>query len=664
MSDKHAFSYLSLRQLYLFRAIYAVFSVIVISLIVLQIQQDADRLKIDVANDFSDKVTLVDNTILAAQNKALELASLYNSGLILPDALPFDSVIENFIDNQGYFEKTHDNGLEFLWNMIGAGSVSDFYRENKELSSVLYQVGRFLPITLSSEEYPGAVLSMHDKRVMVMSPDYPFETMEKNLAAFGKEDFWANGLHLIKDFELSNQIGKTRWTMPHQSILDKTPVVAVSAPLFNPITGKRSGSVILYVDLATFGLYVERSQLISSEIVLTANHQGSHHILAFTKEFTSEVKETPMILQSPIENQLPKNIAKHFRPDDQWVAVDEDVFLISLPLNNAGFRLSFYTNASNFYFANPNASAIRIASVVLIFIFGWIADFLIRKKFLAPMLHVHRELQLEQQKLGEILEDLKKTQSELVESEKLASLGQLVAGVAHEINTPVGIAVTAVTHGNAHLDSLKKDFESGSLTKSKFQKVVSELEQSHEYVMRNLSRASDLIQNFKQISTDRSTEETRKIFLGEYIEKTIQSLQPQLKRTNIKTIFECETDNEIETVPGAISQVVTNLVLNAAIHAYGDDYDAGEIKVVVAPSEDKYMQFTVTDFGKGMPEEVKNQIFEPFFTTRRGKGGTGLGMSICYNLITQTLKGSISVESEVGKGSLFKVSLPMSIKVK
>lgn len=261
-------------------------------------------------------------------------------------------------------------------------------------------------------------------------------------------------------------------------------------------------------------------------------------------------------------------------------------------------------------------------------------------------------------KLQSTLQELQNTQGELVQAEKMASLGGLVAGVAHEINTPIGVGLTAATHLKEQAQSLAEIFASGKLKKSDFQAFIETANQSTGMIYANLNRASDLIKSFKQVAVDQTSEETRQINLIEYIEEILESLRPNLKRATHEIKVTGDRGIVIDTHPGALSQVVTNLVMNSVIHAY-DEGDKGHIQINVE-MDGETVDLTYADDGKGMEADVQSKIFDPFFTTKRGSGGSGLGMHILYNQVTQTLGGSIDLHSSPGRGTAFEITIPLN----
>ncbi len=268
-----------------------------------------------------------------------------------------------------------------------------------------------------------------------------------------------------------------------------------------------------------------------------------------------------------------------------------------------------------------------------------------------------RELAAANKELTEAMERLSQAQQQLIQSEKMASLGGLVAGVAHEINTPVGIGVTAASHLEAKTRIMLEEYRSGELKRSRLEAFLTMCDESTRMILSNLRRASDLIRSFKQVAVDRSTEERRVFRLREYLEQVLLSLRPYLKKTAIVVDLDCDPGLEIDSYPGVFSQILTNLVLNSLQHAF-DPGQAGRIGIALAQEQDR-LRFSFSDDGKGIAPEHLGKIFEPFYTTYRQKGGSGLGLSIVYNLVSRTLGGNILVASEPGQGTTFNINVPL-----
>jgi signal transduction histidine kinase len=259
------------------------------------------------------------------------------------------------------------------------------------------------------------------------------------------------------------------------------------------------------------------------------------------------------------------------------------------------------------------------------------------------------------------LEQLKVTQQQLIENEKHAALGRLVAGVAHEINTPLGISVTAASCIERDLKTTFENMLDGKLKRSQLKGSYQELKEGCQILNDNLVRAAELVASFKQVAVDQSSIEYRHIELGAYINQILLSLKPRVARTTHQIQVNCESDIELYTQPGALAQIITNLIDNAIIHAFEEQTD-GLITLCMQQKEG-WVEINVTDNGKGMSAIVLNSIFEPFFTTRRNQGGSGLGMHLVYNLVTQKLNGKISCGSVEGEGSSFVIMLPIKMRM-
>jgi PAS domain S-box-containing protein len=289
------------------------------------------------------------------------------------------------------------------------------------------------------------------------------------------------------------------------------------------------------------------------------------------------------------------------------------------------------------------------------FVLASIFDITERKRAEQALRSLNQSLESQVRETQLALEQLRVTQAQLVQAEKLSSLGSLVAGVAHEINTPVGVGVTAASHLHAEVEALRAAAASGALTQAAFEHFLEGIEQGSNIILLNLQRAAELIRSFKQVAVDQSSEERRRVNLKDYIEEVMLSLQPKLKGTPHRLELDCPAGLEVETIPGALSQILTNFVLNAMTHAF-EPGKAGLMRIRVLQAED-CLELTFSDDGRGIPPEHQPRIFDPFFTTRRGQGGTGLGLHIVFNLVHQTLGGTVTVASQPGHGTTFTVTL-------
>ncbi|MHC4883486.1 MAG: ATP-binding protein [Planctomycetota bacterium] len=268
-------------------------------------------------------------------------------------------------------------------------------------------------------------------------------------------------------------------------------------------------------------------------------------------------------------------------------------------------------------------------------------------------------LQEANEEVSEAMTALKNTQGQLVESEKMSSLGGLVAGVAHEINTPVGIGVTAASHLKEKSEAIREALVDGSMTKSQLQRYLDRVCEGTEMILSNLTRAAELVQSFKQVAVDQSSELPRRFDLKQYLEEVLTSLHPRYKRSGHSVSLEAEEGITLDCAPGPLAQVITNLLTNSLLHGFVG-VEAGRIQILALRERDGIV-IRYRDNGCGMSDEVREKIFEPFFTTRRGEGGSGLGMHLVYNLVTQKLGGTIACRSTPGAGSEFEIVLPLSM---
>ncbi|WP_448187302.1 PAS domain-containing sensor histidine kinase [Azospirillum sp. sgz301742] len=259
------------------------------------------------------------------------------------------------------------------------------------------------------------------------------------------------------------------------------------------------------------------------------------------------------------------------------------------------------------------------------------------------------------------LADLRAAQESLIQAETMASLGQLVASVAHEINTPIGIGLTAASHVAESTARVRERFEGGAIRRGDFTDYLNTIGEGAKLLVANMNRAAELIQSFKQVAVDQSSGDRRGFDLKTYIGEVLFSLRPRLKRTRIAVEVDCPEGLRMDSFPGALSQVLTNLTINAIVHAYADGQD-GTIRIGVEPRGEDEVVLVFADDGKGIPADVLPKIFDPFFTTKRGEGGSGLGLHIVFSTVTQTLGGRVSVDSRVGQGTRFTLVLPRRVE--
>jgi signal transduction histidine kinase len=272
------------------------------------------------------------------------------------------------------------------------------------------------------------------------------------------------------------------------------------------------------------------------------------------------------------------------------------------------------------------------------------------------------ELRTSKEKAESALLELNAAQQNLVDAERLAALGGLVAGVAHEVNNPIGISLTVASSFARRAEMFEAELKSDTqLRRSQLEEFVRTSRDAAQQLVANLHRAGELIQSFKQVAVDRSRAERRQFSLSEATDQIIASLRPVLKKAPITLSVEVPEGLMIDSYPGAYGQILTNLFLNAANHGFADGR-SGAITISARPRGSDDVEIIFADNGAGMTPDVQRQAFDPFFTTRRNEGGTGLGLHIVYNLVTQQLGGRMMLDSRPGQGTTFRIIMPRAVK--
>ncbi|RZI43029.1 PAS domain S-box protein [Herbaspirillum sp. HC18] len=268
------------------------------------------------------------------------------------------------------------------------------------------------------------------------------------------------------------------------------------------------------------------------------------------------------------------------------------------------------------------------------------------------------ELQRTNEELAHALETLNKAQEELVRSEKLAALGSLVAGIAHELNTPIGNSLMVASTLADQTRSLSRSFNSHGLKRSILENYIGDAGKAGDILVRNLQRAADLVTGFKQVAVDQTSSQRRRFSVAEVVSEIMLTLWPTLKKTSFVVRQNIPDSLVMDSYPGPLGQVITNLVNNALLHGF-DGRHSGTVSISAEQADEGWMELSVKDDGVGIPPANLNRIFDPFFTTKLGAGGSGLGLNITHNIVTGILGGRIRVQSELGAGTTIVLSLPL-----
>ncbi len=269
------------------------------------------------------------------------------------------------------------------------------------------------------------------------------------------------------------------------------------------------------------------------------------------------------------------------------------------------------------------------------------------------------KLEVANHELNQALASLRSMQTEMVRSEKLAALGSLVAGVAHELNTPIGNSVTVGSTLQHQVQELADAFAKGELRRSSMQNFLEQAGRGTDILMRALNRASELIGSFKRVAVDRSSDHRRQFMLEPTLREICLTLEPMYKNTPFKLQLDIEHDASMDSYPGALGQVITNFVSNAMQHGF-EGRKVGHMRLRVLPEGTEHIRLEFSDDGIGMPDEVQQRVFDPFFTTKLGQGGSGLGMNIVYNIVRDVLGGHITITSNMGLGTCITVVVPIT----
>ena len=267
------------------------------------------------------------------------------------------------------------------------------------------------------------------------------------------------------------------------------------------------------------------------------------------------------------------------------------------------------------------------------------------------------DLQTANQELSRALSELRLTQKHLVMSEKLAALGALVAGVAHELNTPIGNGLTVASTLEHRVRELAQQAEQG-LRRSTLTQFLNDATQSSEILLRNLARASDLVTSFKQVAVDQTSSQRRQFQLAGLVGEILLTLSPSLRKSGCQVVQQIDPALSLDSYPGPLGQALTNLINNAMLHGFADGVP-GTITIEARAPDAQSLRLSVKDDGRGIRPEDLNHVFEPFFTTRLGTGGSGLGLHITHNIVTSVLGGQIELSSTLGAGSTFTLTLPL-----
>jgi signal transduction histidine kinase len=274
-------------------------------------------------------------------------------------------------------------------------------------------------------------------------------------------------------------------------------------------------------------------------------------------------------------------------------------------------------------------------------------------------INTHIALRRANSELKQAYQSLARAQENLVHQEKLAALGSLVAGIAHELNTPIGNSLMVASTFEAQTGLIREHFGKGeNIRRSELVAYLDNACTTTEILMRNLQRAADMVTNFKQVAVDQASTQRRTFLLAEVVAGNVLTLMPSIKRTPFEVVQHVPDELMMDSYPGPLGQVIANLVNNAIMHAF-DGRDSGKVELTAEYDKSDWIALHVRDNGNGISAGNRGRIFDPFFTTKMGVGGSGLGLHIVHSIVSDILGGRITVSSEEGQGTCFTLSLPL-----
>lgn len=373
-------------------------------------------------------------------------------------------------------------------------------------------------------------------------------------------------------------------------------------------------------------------------------NKAAESIFGFSKEEAMGKKMSRIIVTSNMYNQIDTKLFELMSQDKGARNINENCTKEGDIITCEWYNTPLW---------DEYGEVIGVASLVL--------DITQRIQMESEISNINRELEKKVQErtseLEKSLSIIKETQHQLIENEKLSALGGLVAGVAHEINNPIGVTLTAASFLEECTNGVLKLVNSGKLKKSDFTRYTEQAAQSTRSIILSINRASHIIQSFKSIAVDQLAEEKRKFNLHQILDDILVSLHHKIKKTRHTIGMNCPEDLEIMSYPGVLSQIFTNFIINSLLHGF-ENIESGHIQIDISYKEN-ILIIDYRDNGVGMSKESLEKIYEPFYTTKKGEGGSGLGMNIVYNQISKTLNGKIETESELGKGVHFRISFPL-----
>jgi len=626
---------LAYKSLYIFRIVYLFFVILCSALIYLAANADMERIKLDAAADFSSRVQSLEAITEHLENLATMMSHFMSYSVEYNYENKDYNIVESFQLNDEmlslkYINDNYQSGL-----YIKPPINTNQHRKIK----LLLKTGAYLPHILQEERIESIAIYYQSPQAKVVYPDMGNVSnlqFKKEL----KEGYW-------QSFWLTHQEDTVDWRLV---TLDGINKLALSVSILTPAEGLVGIAQFIFpLDVFDQDIYQPSgpdSIVFLSEIstvpLLIATTQNENNSSAISSQF--DMKKGLV---------LPNEVQSLLKSIDGWLYQSDDYFLLSVPISGA-FNLVYLTDAKDLAIFSSNIFKYGVGLLIFVLFMAFYIERILHRNL--TLLKQQDDILIGKNKLlVTTLSTLETTQQELIQKEKIASLGGVVAGLAHQLNTPLGIAITANSYINEATEKLTNKLNQG-LKKSELTSFFDNIKESSRLVNNNLSRATGLVNNFKLLATDESEDEQCLFNVVEYTQAILLGFKLKFEERRIKSEVYSEQAIEINNYPVSYTQIIVQLINNALSHGLKDD---GHIRIeIYKSSKFNGVLINIIDDGKGIDKEEIDRIFEPFFTSECSADKIGLGLTITHNLVLGKMRGEIKVSSVLDEGCCFSLHLP------
>lgn len=626
------------RPLIIFRVVYLLFLLICSALIAVAVKTDIERIKLDTAADFSSRVQQLDTTISHLEMMATILSQSMTYTVDYQDVSQKIDVLDYFNLGDGLYSLKYISE-NYQSSIYSKAPKTEEQRNRLEL---LVKTGAYLPHFLQEERIEK--IAVYNKFPLAKLV-YPNERkasqrkFQRELADGYWEYFWQN-----------HQQQNIFWKLIQ---VDKGYKLSLTVSILDPENGL-VGLIQFIFSQDIFDQEIYQPSGPDSLVFLSEiSDQG---LLIATTKYGKDEDSIGKAFNMQEGKKLPLQMVQLLQSLDDWVYQSSEYYLLSVPISGV-FNLVYLTDARSFSFLASSlvkSGAFIWGALALI---GLFVDRLIYNN-LTKLKQKDDVLTEKNQLLVSTLENLEEAQKELIQKEKIVSLGHVVAGLAHQLNTPLSIAITAVSYIQDSLKKFTVKLDKG-IKKSELATLLEKGYESSMLIGHNLDKATDLVDNFKLLAEDESEDELNQFNVAEYTQAVLQGLKPALEKRRIKSHINAERDIKIFNYPMSYTQIIVQLLNNAVIHGVDK---GGNITInIYRKAETSGAYIEVVDDGRGIDKEYIDKVFEPFFTSKCVAEQVGLGLTIVHNLVLGKMSGEIKVISEKNHGCCFSIYLPSLI---